>query len=109
LVDAAKIGNAQHIRELLKKGARIVAEDQGSYSAFDWAAIRGHSECLGILFDELCRTNLFSESEGMLRLHNITSYESLLIDYKIVSPDLSSQLYIILDGRLKLLLSGSSF
>ncbi len=54
LISATKAGDALRIKELLKKGALIVDEDDPfRYLSIHWAAIRGHLECLDILLDAL--------------------------------------------------------
>ena len=52
MINAAKVGDASLIRELLKKGARVLGKDQLGYTTFEWAAIRGHIECVNVLLDQ---------------------------------------------------------
>ncbi len=52
LVSEAKEGNVSLIKGLLKRGALIVGKDY-CLTAVDWAAIRGHTECIGVMLDEL--------------------------------------------------------
>ncbi len=56
LINAAKAGDAAHIKALLTQGALIVEPDSSGMdklTAFEWAAIRGHIECCNVLLDEL--------------------------------------------------------
>ncbi len=51
LISAAKVGDAAFVKELLKRGDLKLGKDQLGYTAFDWAAIRGHIDCVNIILD----------------------------------------------------------
>ncbi len=51
LIRAAKEGNARLAKELIKKGASVIACDQSGLTPFEWAAIQGHTEILNIILD----------------------------------------------------------
>ncbi len=67
LMQASKVGNASLIRELLNQGAPLLKKDKVTYvhdereavdlfftyTAFDWAAVYGHTECMDVLLDRL--------------------------------------------------------
>ena len=67
LMQASKGGDASLVRELLNQGAPLLEKDKVTYvheegeavdlfftyTAFDWAAIHGHTECMDVLLDRL--------------------------------------------------------
>ncbi len=53
LLDAAKLGKVELTRDLLKKGAYIAARDGLYCSSIHWTAIKGHSDCMELLLDEI--------------------------------------------------------
>jgi ankyrin repeat protein len=41
-MEAARLGDAEQIAELLKQGVRISCKDNSGYSALHWASLYGH-------------------------------------------------------------------
>ncbi len=53
LFSAAKAGETERIKTLLAQGALLAEQDRLGYTAFEWAAIHGHIDCVNIFLDEL--------------------------------------------------------
>ena len=69
LIDAAHEGDAQAVRDLLRRGADVEARDSFGRTALLWAAIKGHTDVINIFLEINADVNAKGENDKTALIH----------------------------------------